>query len=135
MRLLLRLRRVNTNNETLVKAIVNTGFISDDPEIALPIVVAERLGLWPRPSEAINASLDTGGGSVEVYVVPRSLIVNVITEDKISDSIIANALIDPYIDETLINDALTEELRIEILSPRSGLWRFSGEAIIRRSAQ
>ncbi len=135
MRLLLRLKRVNANNEVLTKALVNTGFVSEDPEVALPIAIAEKLGLWPRPSEAINASVDTGGGSVEVYVVPRSLIVNVITEDRISDPVIANALVDPYIDEVLINDALTEELRIEILSPRSGLWRFSGESTVRRSVQ
>jgi len=34
--------------------------------------------------------------------------------------------------EILLSDAVIEELEIEILSPKTGLWRFRGESKIRR---
>jgi hypothetical protein len=37
--------------------------------------------------------------------------------------------------EVLISDALAEALGIEIVAPRSGLWRLSGDPALRKSVQ
>ena len=114
-------------------ALVNTGFMSDTPDLAVPPSVAERLGLWPRPSSALSVTLETGGGVVEGYIVPQAVAVRVVVEDRASREVIANVLVNPFIDEVLISDALAEELGIQILYPRRGLWRFSDEDKVRGS--
>ncbi len=124
VRVRLVIRSRYSGKELMVKALVNTGFTSDSPDIAIPASIAAALDLWPRPREALSVSLETGGGIVESYVVPRALVVKVIAEDRTSREVIANALINPYIDEVLISDYLAEELGIQILYPRKGIWRF-----------
>ena len=57
----------------------------------------------------------------------------VLTEDRASGEVLANALINPLADEVLISDALAEELGIQILYPRRGIWKFSDEDKARSS--
>ncbi len=114
-------------------AFVNTGFMSETPDIALPPIVAEQLGLWPRPCDALLVTLETGGGSIEAYIVPQGLTVKVIAQDRTSREVIANALVNPHLDDVLIGDALAEELDIQILYPRKGIWRFADEEVMRKS--
>jgi len=116
-----------------VLALVNTGFVSNTLDLAIPVTIAERLGLWPRPSNALSASIETGGGVIESYIIPQAVIVKVITDDRCSKEVIANVVIDPYIDEVLISDALAEELGIQILFPKKGIWKFVNEDKIRYS--
>lgn len=101
--------------------------------LALPINIVERLGLWPKPKNALSISLETGGGVVESYIVPQSVIIRVIAEDRVGGEVIANTVVNPHIDEVLISDALTEELGIQILYPRRGIWKFSDEEKMRKS--
>jgi len=117
-----------------VKALVNTGFTSETPDLAIPVSLAERLGLWPKPRGAISVSLETGGGPVEAYIVPQAVRVKVVTRDRTSREVVANVLVNPYVREALLSDALAEELEIQILYPRRGLWRFVGEDKVRESA-
>lgn len=114
-------------------ALVNTGFTSEAPDIAVPPSVAEKLGLWPLPEGAILASVETGGGVVEAYIIPRAVSVRVVTSDRTSREVVANVLINPYLSEILISDYLAEELGIQILYPRRGLWKFVDEDKIRES--
>ncbi|RLG82813.1 MAG: hypothetical protein DRO39_09160 [Thermoprotei archaeon] len=134
VRLRIAIRSRLSGKELLVKALVNTGFTSDTPDIAVPVPLAEALGLWPIPREAISVSMETGGGVVEGYVVPQALVVRVVAEDRVSREVVANALINPHIGEVLISDYLAEELGIQILYPRRGIWRFADEQRERRSA-
>jgi len=133
VRVKLLIRSRFSRKEVIVPALVNTGFTTETPDLALPLRVAEELGLWPQPKEALRVSLETGGGSVDTYIVPQAVIVKVITKDRESREVKANTLINPYIGEVLMSDALTEELGIQILYPRRGLWRFRDEEIIRES--
>ena len=122
------------NNVTLtIPALVNTGFVSDTLDLAIPISIAEKLGLWPRSPNALSVSLETGGGIVESYIAPQAAIVKVITGDRVSRSVVVNIIVNPFINEVLISDALAEELGIQILYPRQGLWKFVNEEKIRES--
>jgi len=97
----------------VVKALVSTGFTSGSPDTAVPAALAQSLGLWPlREGEAVVVSPETGGGTVESYVVPQAVVVQVVTEDRVSKEVIANVLVNPYIEEVLVSDYLAEELHI-----------------------
>jgi hypothetical protein len=53
--------------------------------------------------------------------------VRVLPEDRASKGVLANALINPLTEDVIISDALAEELGIQILYPRRGIWKFSDE--------
>jgi len=134
LRVKLLVKAKHSGRDVTVKALVNTGFTTESPDIAIPVSTAEQLNLWPKPGqESIKVSLETGGGTVEGYIVPQSLIVTVVTGDRIGGEVIANALINPYIGEVLISDSLAEELGIQILYPRRGIWKFVDEEKLRES--
>jgi predicted aspartyl protease len=134
LRVKLLIKAKHSGRDATVKALVNTGFTTETPDIAIPVSTAEQLNLWPIPSqETIKVSLETGGGTVEGYIVPQSLIVRVVTGDRMVGEAIANALINPYIGEVLISDSLAEELGIQILYPRRGIWKFVDEEKLRES--
>ena len=78
-------------------------------------------------------SLETGGGTVESYVVLQAVVVQVVTEDRVSKEVTANALINPHIDEVLVSDYLAEELQVQVLYPRRGVWKFADEDKTRES--
>jgi len=133
VRVRVKLESLRSNNSLVVSTLLNTGFTSDELDIHLPRDVAEKLGLWPPPSDASLEVLDTAGGEVLSYLIPRAVKLTVIEEDRVSKSIVCNALISLHEREVLLSDAVIEELEIEILSPKTGLWRFKGEDKVRRS--
>jgi len=51
-------------------------------------------------------------------------VVRVVAEDRCSRDVVANVIINPLDEEVLISDYLAEELGIQILYPRRGIWRF-----------
>ena len=42
-----------SGRKAVVKGLVNTGFTSEFPDIMIPVFLAERLGLWPRPDREV----------------------------------------------------------------------------------
>ncbi|MBS7611802.1 hypothetical protein KEJ27_06300 [Candidatus Bathyarchaeota archaeon] len=134
--------RVSVRIENVIKGIVltapallNTGFTTESLDVHLPCRVAEALELWPPPVDAILETLDTAGGEVLSYFIPNILDLNVAEVDRSSKTIRCNAIISTYEREILLSDAVIEELEIEILSPKVGLWRFRGEQKIRTSVK
>jgi len=122
------------NSKSLVTpALLNTGFTTDELDILIPREIAEKLGLWPPPPNAVLEVLDTAGGEVLSYYIPRSVKLTVLEEDRVSKTIICNTIVSPYEKEVLLSDAVIEELEIEILFPKRGLWRFKGEKHTRES--
>ncbi|MBS7610388.1 hypothetical protein KEJ19_07525 [Candidatus Bathyarchaeota archaeon] len=91
--------------------------------------------LWPPPADAILETLDTAGGEVLSYFIPNILDLNVAEVDRSSKTIRYNAIISTYERQILLSDAVIEELEIEILSPKVGLWRFRGKQKIRTSVK
>jgi len=133
VRIKVKIKSLTSGRELVVSAVVNTGFVSESADIIVPASLAERLGIWPPHGEALVVALETGGGLIEAYVAPRALAVQVITEDRVSREIVANAIVNPYVEEVLISDYLAEELGIQILYPRRGLWKFEDENKVRES--
>ncbi len=129
VRIRLRLRYCGKVLET--SALVNTGFETPNPQILLPIKVAERLSLWPElPRDTLVEIYDTAGGPVRVYRVRNA--VNVEIPEK-GISVIVDAVISHTEVEVLISDKLADELMIVIERPGEGIWRFRDENILRKS--
>jgi len=133
IRVKVRLRSLRSNRSVLVPALLNTGFTSDELDIHIPKNIASELGLWPPPENSSLEVLNTAGGEVLSYFIPDAVELTVIEEDKNSKTITCNVIISLHEQEVLLSDAVIEELEIEILSPRTGLWRFKGEDKIRKS--
>ncbi len=106
-------------------ALVNSGFEADRPQILVPyrFLSANGVGLEAlgRP---ILVEYDTAGGLTALNVFSEACTVSVVEGDRESRSTVSDLVVSPVEREVLLNDALTEELGIVILSPRSGLWRF-----------
>ena len=129
VRIKLRLRYCDKVLET--SALVNTGFETPNPQILLPIKVAERLSLWPElPKDTLVEIYDTAGGPVRVYRVRNAVNVEIPEKDI---SVIADAVISHTEVEVLISDKLADELMIVIERPGEGIWRFRDENILRKS--
>jgi len=117
------------SREVVPSALVNTGFESPAPDVAVPTAVAKALGLWP-PARARLVSADTGGGEVEMVYIEAGAELEL--EDR---RLVVNVLVNPYIDEVLLSDYVAGELCIIILDAKRGLWRFCNEDAIRQSAE
>ena len=119
-----RVELKTANARVVTSALLNTGFTTSELDVLLPKKLAERLGLWPPPEDAYLETLDTPGGEVLSYVVPRSVEVAVLAGSERSKTITCNAIVSMLEKELLLSDSVIEELGIEILSPRTGIWRF-----------
>ncbi len=113
--------------EVITSALLNTGFTSLEPDTLIPKNLAKKLGLWPPPENSILETLDTAGGEVLSYVIPKSVEITILAKTKNSETIKCNAIVSTHEKEVLLSDALIEELKIEIISPKTGIWRFKGE--------
>ena len=123
----LKIRSMVNNRSIIVRALVSTGFRSESPDISLPIEVARRLNLWPPPENSYIIEAETASGKTSLYLIPRIFKVKVVVDDRETEETVANALINPYDNEILISDMLAERLKIQILYPKSGVWRLADD--------
>lgn len=119
-------------NNVVTVALVNSGYESEVPEIHIPLALARRLGL---PLERLRAERYHVVGSETTTYILDYVDVKVITEDRESKWVKARAVSVPGELEVLLGDALIEELGIDIVKPRSGLWRFIDERKLRTSEE
>ena len=131
-----KLRIKVRGREAETAALVNTGFETEKPELLIPAKLASRLGLYPPPTGTEVGEYGTVGGPVIMLRVPAMILVQMMYERR-SPPIDSVAVISTLEQEVLISDTLAEELRIVILSPARGLWRFQNDkpGRIRRSAR
>jgi hypothetical protein len=127
------LTSLRSGKTTYAPTLLKTGFTSDELDIHIPRDLAEKLGLWPPPEDASLEVLDTAGGEALSYFIPEAVKLTVVEEDRASRTIVCNVIVSLREKEALLSDAVIEELEIEILSPKTGLWRFKGEDKVRRS--
>jgi len=128
-----RIRIIHGENYVDARALVNTGFESDVPEILIPINLAEKLGVWPNlPDGTIVETYKSASGLMKVYRI-KGAKASLIIED------VKTPLIDTYLviaeetDEILLNDQIISKLGIVIEDPAKGEWRIKGETKIRVS--
>jgi hypothetical protein len=116
--------------------LINTGFESSTPQILLPGRAAEILGFLPAlPSGVQSRVYETAGGVVRFSFLEEMAKVKVITKDRQTEFVSCSVIISEHEREILLNDAVVEQMGIEIIKVRSGKWRFFGEADLRDTSQ
>ncbi|MEM2960903.1 MAG: hypothetical protein QXU67_04800 [Candidatus Bathyarchaeia archaeon] len=97
------------------------------PEIILPARLAEELGFWPPPNEALESTYDTAGGPARFYAIRGAAVLQVIEEDLTSRELIVDTAISPIEREVLLSDFVIGEMGIIILNAYKGFWRFESD--------
>lgn len=119
VRVKVRIRGGSEPIETSV--LVNSGFEAEEPQLILPLSLAENAGL--TLAEAFIEDFSTaGGGRVSGYRLERPVRVELILEDRQPVEAEAFITILPGEVEAIASDRLTSELGIVILDPWKGYW-------------
>ncbi len=111
--------------EAETSALVNTGFETEQPEILLPLKLAERLGLHPPKLDSILQEYSVVGGTT--ILIKSSHDAQVAVKGREDNTVNATPLISDSESEVLISDLLASRLNIVIESAGEGLWRFRDE--------
>lgn len=121
------LRGLRAGSTIESSALLNTGYTGSSPEIIVPIKLAEKMGLWPPPSETIESTYDTAGGPARFYVIREAATLQIVEEDKISRELVVDIVISPMEREILLSDYVIGELEIIILNAYRGTWKFQSD--------
>lgn len=136
VRIKLKVKSLKSEALVDVNSLLNTGFESEDPEIILPLRVAELLGFYPAlPEGAVIKTYETTGGLVRMYHVKEGVEIQAITEDRPSNPVRCAAVLSELEKEVLLSDKTIEDLEMVLERPREGLWRFRGEEKVRKSVE
>jgi len=122
---------------TIIKALVTTGYESQEPEILIPRSVAEELGLLPKlPSGSEVRNYVLADGTVtRLIFIPSAVKVWVVEGDREVGGVEAHVTVSERADEVLLSDKLASKLGIVLLDIGEGLWCFRDELgrTVRRS--
>ncbi len=130
VRVLVELKR--NNRVVSSAALVNSGYEADEPELHVPLALARVLGF--KLEGLKGERYKVVGAEVTTFILGE-VEVRVRAEDKVSEWVKAKAVSVPGEYEVILSDAITEQLGVEILKPRTGLWRFVGELKVRKSVE
>lgn len=115
-------------------ALVNAGYETEDPEITIPVKLAERLGLWPNlPKGSRIEEYGSVGGIVRLHWIPNCVQVRILAKGKVGKWIKSHVAISEFEREVLLNDKLTGALEIVIENVGKGYWRLPDERRVRKS--
>lgn len=119
-----------------VSSLLNTGFGTEEPEVLVPVKVAEKLSFWPElPEGAMVKAYETAGGIARMYRISGAIEIQAATGDKISKPVKCSLVISEIENEVLLSDRTIEELNIIIESPAKGLWKFKDDVELRNSVE
>ncbi len=119
-----RIRIKSSRGEAETPALVNTGFETEEPEILLPVKLAEKLGLYPPNQGSMLEEYSVVGGTTLIIKSSELAYVQVVVKDRETDLTEAVPLMSDKEDEVLISDRLASRLKISIDDPAEGTWRF-----------
>ena len=122
----MKLRIKGKSREIVTSALVNSGFEAEEPQLIIPLSLAERLNLASSEVDIEDFSV-AGGGRVSGYRIRESLKVELIAEDRNPIEVEALATALPGEKEVIISDYLASTLGIVILDPRKGEWCLKDE--------
>lgn len=119
VRVRLRLRRGGKQAEVL--ALVNSGFEADEPQLILPLEIADRLGLLGEAG-GLETFEVAGGGRALGFRIREPIEVELVLGDRepVRASAVATAMSGER--EIIVSDFLASELGIVLLDIRRGLW-------------
>ena len=119
-----RIRIKSSTQEAETPALVNTGFETEEPEILLPVKLAEKLGLYPPNQGSVLEEYSVVGGTTLIIKSSEPAYVQVVVKDRETHLTEAVPLMSDKEDEVLISDKLASRLKISIDDPAEGTWRF-----------
>ncbi len=122
----LRVRLRSSSGELVTNALANSGYEAEEPEVVLPVGVAERLGLYPSlPSGTeVEEYVGVGGSIVRAFRIRGAIELSVITGDRTGGPVRATAVITPGEEEVILSDKALDALGVVLLRPGAGIWRF-----------
>jgi hypothetical protein len=136
VRIKIKLSSLKAASSLEVNSLLNTGFGTEEPEVLIPVKVAEKLSLWPQlPEGAVIRPYETAGGITRMCHLVKAIEIYGITEDKTSKAIKCNLVISEIEQEVLLSDTAISELGIVIEDAGKGLWRFKNEVKVRTSVE
>jgi hypothetical protein len=139
VRVKLRIRALRGKAEKTVEtvALVNAGFESDEPEIIVPVRLAEELELWPRLPEGTETEIYevAGGGKVKTHRIKGTFETQVIAGEATSDPVETTVAVMEGEREVVLSDKATSAHRIVLEEVGAGIWRFRGETETRQSEE
>lgn len=126
VRVKLKIRALNGGLIKETSALVNAGYESSSPEIVIPTPLAKLLKLKQASMRRSYRSL-AGGRKASIRFLPKGVEVTVMTQDREEGPVKADVVILQGEEEVMISDKLIDALKIEIVSPGKGIWRFNDE--------
>ena len=116
------------NRELITPALLNSGFISPESALAIPERCALELGIKLDEIKYLE-EFETAGGSILMGIVPEEAHIKIFVPDRDTSWIKCYLVINRYINEVLISDSLIDELNIQVISFRNGLWKFKDDPV------
>ena len=116
-----RLRIKGRSGQVELPALVNSGFEANEPQLVLPIEIAQELGLLEE-ARMLEAFEVAGGGRALGYRVIRPVEVELVLGDREPVRALASVTVMPGESEAVISDFLASELGIVLLDIKRGLW-------------
>ena len=112
-----RLRIRKNGREVTTSALVNTGFEADEPQLVVPLRLAEELQLLSGGASIEDFST-AGGGLISGYRVEEPVEVELALEDRELPAIRVPITVLPREAEVIVSDRLASDLGVVVLLAR-----------------
>jgi len=116
-----RLRIRKGGRKVVTSALVNTGFEADEPQLIVPLPLAEELQLLSGEASIEDFST-AGGGLISGYRIEEPIEVELVLEDREPPAMQVPVTVLPRETEVIMSDKLASDLGIVVLDPWRGIW-------------
>ncbi len=127
LRLRVRIERIDSAVAEEVVGIANSGFVGVDPEILLPVDIAQKLRLQEVSEPEVYTKITGDGREIDLLRYRNSVKVYVVTEDRVEGPVVCSVLVSPRARYVLLNDKLLGKLRVALIDFGEGIWCFRDE--------
>jgi hypothetical protein len=131
VRVKLRLKLKGKGKEAVVSTLINSGFEAEEPQLIIPLKLAEDLELTSAEASIEDFS-SAGGGRVSGYRVEDPVEVELLLDGEASVKASASVTILPGETEAIMSDRLASDLGIIILDLWRGYWCLENELGVKR---
>ncbi len=127
LRLRVRMERVDGKTSVEVVGVANSGFVGLEPEVLVPMRIANELKLSELGEPEVHTKIAGDGRELELLRYRGAVRVYVVTEDRVEGPVVSDVLVAPRARYVLLNDKLLSKLRIVLLDFGEGIWCFRDE--------
>ncbi len=127
LRLRVRIERVDGKASVEVVGVANSGFVGLEPEVLVPMRIANELKLSELGEPEVHTKIAGDGRELELLRYRGAVRVYVVTEDRVEGPVVSDVLVAPRARYVLLNDKLLSKLRIVLLDFGEGIWCFRDE--------